>query len=39
MSEYGDWRFHFAGFVKGLGICTVGALLAAVAAVVVQALA
>jgi hypothetical protein len=36
MAEYGDWRFHLDGFVKGLGICTVGALLAAVAAVAVE---
>jgi hypothetical protein len=37
-AEYGDWRFHLDGFVKGLGICTVGALLAAVAAVAVARL-
>jgi hypothetical protein len=37
MPEYRDLRFHFDGFVKGLGICTVIALLAAVVAVAIQA--
>jgi hypothetical protein len=37
MPEYRDLRFHFDGFVKGLGICTVIALIAAATAVVVQA--
>jgi hypothetical protein len=39
MPEYRDLRFHVDGFVKGLGFCTVGALFAAVIALVVQALA
>jgi hypothetical protein len=38
MSGYRDYRFHFIGFLKGLGFCAVGGLLIAVLWVVVQGL-
>jgi hypothetical protein len=37
MAGYRNYRFHFVGFIKGLGFCTVGALFIAVFWMVVQA--
>ncbi len=39
MAAYRDYRFHFVGFLKGLGFCTVGGLLIAALWTVTQALA
>ena len=38
MPGYRDYRFHFIGFLKGLGFCAVGALLIAVLWMVAQGL-
>ena len=38
MPGYRDYRFHFIGFLKGLGFCAVGGLFIAVLWVVVQGL-
>jgi hypothetical protein len=38
MPGYRDYRFHFIGFLKGLGFCTAGALVIAVLWLVVQGL-
>ena len=38
MPGYRDYRFHFIGFLKGLGFCAVGALLIAVLWMVAQRL-
>ncbi len=37
MAGYRDYRFHFVGFLKGLGFCTVGGLLIAGLWMIVQA--
>lgn len=37
MAGYRDYRFHFIGFLKGLGFCLVGGLLSAVLWVIIQA--
>jgi hypothetical protein len=39
MAGYRDYRFHFVGFLKGLGFCVVGGLVIAVLWVGLQALA
>jgi hypothetical protein len=39
MAGYRDYRFHFIGFLKGLGFCTLGGLLIAALWLVLQALA
>lgn len=38
MAGYRDYRFHFVGFLKGLGFCAVGGLVIAALWIVVQAL-
>jgi hypothetical protein len=38
MAGYRDYRFHFVGFLKGLGFCTVGGLIIAALWQVLQAL-
>jgi hypothetical protein len=38
MPGYRDYRFHFIGFLKGMGFCTVGALVIAVLWLAVQGL-
>lgn len=38
MAGYRDYRFHFNGFLKGLGFCTAGALVIAVLWLVAQEL-
>lgn len=38
MREYRDWRFHAAGFVRGLGFVVVGAVVAGAVAIGIEAL-
>ncbi|MCJ7513069.1 MAG: hypothetical protein MUO23_08885 [Anaerolineales bacterium] len=38
MPGYRDYRFHFIGFLKGLGVCAVGALFMAILWMVAQRL-
>jgi hypothetical protein len=38
MAGYRDYRFHFIGFLKGLGFCVVGGLVISVLWILVQAL-
>jgi hypothetical protein len=37
MAGYRDYRFHFTGFLKGLGFCTAGGLVVAGLWMVAQA--